>query len=306
MTANSKQSRGKKNYSIIGFILLFLVGAGILFYPKISYWFADYNHVVAHQSYERNVADLTNDEKKAIWDKAVLYNSRLVDSVVKDPFAETKNIDPFDEYDETLDIGEGEMGYIHIPKINVMIPIYHGVSNEVLDKGIGHIKATALPVGGEGTHSVLTGHSGLSHAMMFNELEKLNIKDQFYLQILDETLSYEVRRIEIVLPDDVSLLHRETGKDKVTLITCTPYGVNSHRLLVMGERVPFISPIPKQQREERPEFPWWIVILVILILLLVIAIGRKIRKNAEEKQRKNSSSPNLSNGTGDIHISKRK
>ena len=285
MKEPARQNEKKKNYSVIGFILVFVIGASILFYPRISYWLADRNHVVAHQSYERSVADLTKDEKQAMWDKAVLYNNRLVDSVVKDPFAATKDIAPFDEYDETLDVGDGEMGYIHIPSINVMIPIYHGVSEEVLDKGIGHIKATALPVGGAGTHSVLTGHSGLTHAEMFNDLEQVKIKDQFFLQILDETLAYEVRRIEVVLPDDVSLLHRETGKDKVTLITCTPYGVNSHRLLVMGERVPVVSPMPKQQREESPQFPWWIIVLVIVIIIVVITIGRKISSRAKGRSK---------------------
>ena len=149
---SSKYGEKKMNYSFIGFVILFLIGAGILFYPKVSFWLADYNTVIAHQSYERAVGDLSNEEKQAMWKAAVHYNERLVKSVVEDPFANTDEIDPFDEYYQTLDVDEGKMGYIHVPKINVLLPIYHGVSDEVLDKGVGHIKATALPVGGDGTH----------------------------------------------------------------------------------------------------------------------------------------------------------
>ena len=276
----------RKNYSIIGFILMFLVGSGILFYPKISFWLTDRNVVVAHQSYERTIGDLSSEEKIAMWEAAVHYNERLVKSVVEDPFANTDKIDPFDEYYQTLDINDGEMGYIHIPKINVMLPIYHGVSDEVLDKGVGHIKATALPVGGAGTHCVLTGHTGLTHAGMFNDLVKLELEDEFFLQILDETLAYKISEIHIVLPDDISKLHREGDKDKVTLITCTPYGVNSHRLLVTAERIPFKEPMPTAQEEREVNFPWWIVFLIIGIITFVILLGALIRRRAKKKNEK--------------------
>ena len=281
--------RQKKNngiVSIIGFILLFLIGAGILFYPKISFWLADYNVVIAHQSYERTIGDLSREEKQAMWEAAVYYNERLVKSVITDPFANTDEIDPFDEYYQTLDVGEGEMGYIHIPEIDILLPIYHGVSDEVLDKGVGHIKATALPVGGEGTHSVLTGHTGLTHAGMFNDLVKLTKESEFFLEILDETLSYKVVETKVILPDDTSDLQREEGKDKVTLVTCTPYGVNSHRLLVIGERVPFEPPMPIPQREAKASFPWWIVILVLAIIILVILLGMVIRRYSKKEREK--------------------
>ena len=200
----SKGNKEKKNYSIIGFVILFLIGAGILFYPKISFWLADYNTVMAHQRYAQAVGKLSDEDKQMMWNVAIHYNERLVKSVVEDPFANTDEIDPFDEYYQTLDVDEGEMGYIHIPKIDVMLPIYHGVSDEVLDKGVGHIKATALPVGGEGTHCVLTGHTGLTHAGMFNDLVELEKEDEFFLEILDEKLAYKVVDIKVVLPDDIS------------------------------------------------------------------------------------------------------
>lgn len=262
------------NHSIIGFIFIFLVGAGILLYPTISFWFADYNHIAAHQTYVRSVANLTTNEKESMWEQAVYYNERLVNSVVEDPFANIENIDPFDEYYQTLDIGEGAMGYIHIPDINVLLPIHHGVSEEVLDKGVGHIHATALPVGGEGTHAVLTGHTGLSHAKMFNDLPKLKRDDEFYLEILGETLAYQIMDIKVVLPDDVSSLHREEGKDKVTLVTCTPYGLNSHRLLVTGERVPYTETMEQNRESVKARFPWWMLVVVIVITLLILVIGR--------------------------------
>ena len=286
MKGNSSQKEKRGNYSIIGFILLFLAGAGILFYPRISFWLADYNHVVAHQTYERSVANLSSEEKQAIWEQAVYYNERLVTSSVMDPFADTDHIDPFDEYYQTLDIGEGMMGSIRIPKIDVLIPIYHGVSDEVLDKGVGHIKATALPVGGLGTHGVLTGHTGLSHAKMFDDLVKLELGDKFYLEVLDETLAYQINKIITVLPDDISQLVREADKDKVTLITCTPYGVNSHRLLVMGERVEYSGEEVASGEAIKARFPWWIIALVIGMLTVLLIIGPK--KEYIMRRRKNN------------------
>ena len=190
-----------------------------------------------------------------------------------------RSIDPFDEYFDTLDVGDGMMGSIRIPKIEVLIPIYHGVTDEVLDKGIGHIKATALPVGGLGTHGVLTGHTGLSHAKMFNDLVELQIGDEFYLEILDETLAYKIDKILTVLPDDVSQLVRKADQDRVTLITCTPYGVNSHRLLVMGERTEYNASEHAQRETDKAQFPWWIIAVVIGVLLALVKI-RKHRKRS--------------------------
>ena len=281
---SNKYGKKKKNYSIIGFILLFIIGAMILFYPKVSFWLADYNTIIAHQSYERTVGDLSSEEKQAMWDAAIHYNERLVKSIVEDPFANTDEIDPFDEYYQTLDVDAGKMGYIHIPKIKVLLPIYHGVSDEVLDKGVGHIKATALPVGGDGTHCVLTGHTGLTHAGMFNDLVELEKEDQFFLEILDEKLAYKVVDVKVILPDDVSSLHREIGKDKVTLVTCTPYSVNSHRLLVTGERIPFEVSTQNLQSEVQLQFPWWIVGLVVGTLILLLIIKRIINKYSKRKR----------------------
>ena len=276
----SDKKENQKKGSLIAFGFIFLIGTGILCYPTISYWLAQRNHVVAHQTYGRSVAGLSAQEKNAMWEVAVHYNERLLNSVVEDPFASTENIDPFDEYYQTLDVGEGVMGYIRIPEIAVLLPIYHGVSEEVLDKGVGHIHASALPVGGEGTHAVLTGHTGLSNAKMFNDLVELRQGDEFYLEILDEILAYEVTTIQVVLPDDVSSLHREDGEEKVTLVTCTPYGVNSHRLLVTGERIPYTGEAEQGQEDDKSRF-WWILIVTLLLAIIVLVI-RKMRGERSE------------------------
>ena len=271
---NNASNAGNGRSSLLGFGVIFLLGAGILLYPRVSFWLAGRNHTVAQQSYERSVANLSREEKKNMWERAVHYNERLVNSVVEDPFANIENIDPFDEYYQTLDMEGGIMGYIHIPEINVLLPIYHGVSEDVLGKGVGHIPATALPVGGEGTHAVLTGHTGLSHAKMFNDLTKLKRGDEFYLEVVDEMLVYQIRDIEVVLPDDVSSLQRQAGEDKVTLVTCTPYGLNSHRLLVTGERVPYIENVERSGESEEA-FPWWVLLVIFLVAFLILVIGRK-------------------------------
>ena len=279
----------KSKRQFIGFILLFLIGAGILFYPTISFWLAEQNHVVAHQSYERNVANLNKTEKQEFWNVAVYYNERLANSIIKDPFANTEFVDPFDEYYQTLDIEGGIMGYIEIPSIDAFLPIYHGVSDEVLEKGVGHIPATALPVGGDGTHSVLTGHTGLNHAKMFNDLVKVKHGEEFYLEILDEKLAYQVSKIEVVLPDDVSSLQREDGEDKVTLVTCTPYGVNSHRLLVTGERIPYIEGSAEQIRAaNKASFPWWIVIVIVSVITVITIIGNQMKKRVKKRVKQNN------------------
>ena len=277
-----RKTKHKRNRDFgILFVFIFLLGTGILFYPTISFWLAKHNQTMAHQTYERGITNLSAKDKTRLWEEAVHYNERLASSVVKDPFASTENITPFDEYYQTLDTGYGIMGYIRIPQIRVLLPIYHGVSDDVLDAGVGHIPASALPVGGEGTHAVLTGHTGIRHAEMFNDLVELQQGNVFYLEILDTTLAYEVSAIEVVLPDDVSSLQREIGEDKVTLVTCTPYAINSHRLLVTGERVSYEKEM-EQQIQSKTVFPFWIPFVVILLLLLVLAMGRVVRKYAKK------------------------
>jgi len=261
-----------RNGAAIVFVLIFLAGASILFYPKISFWLAERNQVVAVQSYTNTVSNMSQDEIAAILEKAHDYNARTAESVVKDPFAATENINPFDEYFDTLELGGGMMGYIRIPGISALLPIYHGTSDEVLEKGVGHIKATALPIGGEGTHSVLTGHTGLRTAKLFNNLVKMEEGDLFFIDILGHTLAYRVDQIEVVEPADISKLKKVDGKDHITLITCTPYGVNSHRLLVRGERYDY-NPEMLPPDDMKVPFPWWILGVVGILIFIVLIIG---------------------------------
>lgn len=277
---------GKKKRNVIGiilFLIIFLAGAAVLFYPRISYWLAEYNQLQAVQSYNQAISGLSEEEIEKIWAQAQDYNARMVKSIVKDPFAETENIDPFDEYYDTLDVGEGIMGYIRIPAIKVRLPIYHGTAEATLERGVGHIKATALPIGGVGSHSVLTGHSGLHTAKMFDELEEVKLGQEFYLEILGRTLAYRVDQIEVVEPDDISKLMAIDGADHVTLITCTPYGINSHRLLVRGIRTDY-DPALDADDETTVAFPWWILVLVLVLILLILLIGRWLRKRREKRK----------------------
>ena len=274
-----KKSKG----GAVVFVLIFIVGAAILFYPKISFWLAARNQVVAVQSYTDTVSGMRPEEIAAVLQKARDYNARTAESIVKDPFAATENINPFDEYFDTLDLGGGMMGYIRIPGISALLPIYHGTTDDILEKGVGHIKATALPIGGAGTHCVLTGHTGLRTAKLFDNLVKVKQGDLFFIDILGSTLAYRVNQIEVVEPADISKLKVAPGKDYITLITCTPYGVNSHRLLVRGERCEY-TPDMRPRDEIKVPFPWWILAVVaalLFVVLIVAALTKKQKKQGE-------------------------
>ena len=175
------------------------------------------------------------------WEKAIAYNQTLIPRTNTDGnYTQEALLSASEEYDSMLNLnGDGIMGYIEIPKINVHLPIYHGTGDSSLSKGVGHLLGSSLPVGGESTHSILSGHSGMASQTMFTDLEQLGIGDAFYLYVLDEILAYQVSEINTVLPSDTSLLGIWEGEDCCTLVTCTPYGVNTHRLLVTGYRIPF-------------------------------------------------------------------
>lgn len=188
-----------------------------------------------------------------------------------------------ENYTSILNVGDGIMGYVSIPKISVYLPIRHGTSDEVLKAGVGHIQQTMLPTGGEGNHCVLTSHTGNTNAELFTHLTDLVEGDKFYLFIMDQTLTYQVDNIEIILPEEIDKLRAVEEKDYVTLVTCTPYGVNSHRLLVRGTRIPNDEMAVNNTSEV--EFPWRIIIIIVmclLILLIIIMVSRWKKKG--EKQ----------------------
>ena len=227
-----------RSASLLPAVLAFLAGAAALLYPAVSNRLAEARQAAAIEAYETAVEEVTEEDLSAYREAAEAYNASLAGDPVQDPFQTGSGYAVPAGYDELLDVnGDGIMGYIEIPSIDVCLPIYHGTSEEVLAQGAGHIETTSLPVGGAGTHAVVCAHRGLPSAALFSDLDELEEGDVFYLHVLGETLVYTVDRISVVEPDDLSELAIEPGKDYVTLLTCTPYGINTHRLLVRGTRI---------------------------------------------------------------------
>lgn len=202
-------------------IILLLAGAGILFYPVVS---NAINQWKGSSAIDQMRKELTQEDIALQRSLAEEYNAELADGQPEG-------------YDDILNLSNGMMGYIQIPKIQVNLPIFHGTDKEVLSKGVGHLPTSAFPIGGEGNHAVLTGHTGLPSAKLFTDLTELVAGDTFCISILDETLTYQVDQIKMVLPDEGQDLEAVPGEDYCTLVTCTPYGINSHRLLVRGSRI---------------------------------------------------------------------
>ena len=248
----------RKKVNIIVIAVLFLAGLSVLLYPFVANQWNSYRQSRLMSSYEEGVAEKEaagQIDYEAEWEKARIYNDNLMPMILPDSFAVAEASDRDEAYMACLNInGDEVMGIVEIPKINVELAIYHGTSDEVLQTGVGHIEGTKLPVGGEGNHTVLAAHRGLPSAKLFTDLDQMAEGDVFYLHILDETLAYEVDQIlPMVDKDDTEALTEalaiEEGKDYVTLFTCTPYGVNTHRLLVRGVRTEYNG------EEERPETP---------------------------------------------------
>ncbi len=232
-----KKVQTKKSKSFISniiLILVFLVGLSLLLYPTVSDYWNSLHQSRAVAEYAERVAQLDNDSYKKILKQAKKYNKKLRERADRYRMSEEEKA----EYEAELNLsGNGIMGYIEIPSIGCSLPIYHGTAESVLQIAIGHIEWSSLPIGGKSTHSVLSGHRGLPSAKLFTDLDKLSEGDIFMIRVLDETLTYEVDQIRIVLPEEMDSLEIEEGKDLCTLVTCTPYGINTHRLLVRGHRV---------------------------------------------------------------------
>ena len=224
----------KNHRSTILPILILLIGLSLMLYPSFADWWNSFHSSRAIASYVEQVANIDDAQYEELWDAARDYNQSLLhrpnDFLLSDEQQEI--------YKSLLDFGgNGIMGYIEIPMIDVMLPIYHGTEESVLQIAVGHLDWTSLPVGGAGSHCVLSGHRGLPSARLFTDLDKLKVGDVFMLHVLNEILTYEIDQILIVEPQDTDPLLIEPGKDLCTLITCTPYGINSHRMLVRGHRI---------------------------------------------------------------------
>lgn len=285
----------KKKISAILFGLLFLVGFGILIYPTVSNQWNTYRQSQLISNYQSVVQDMTPEDFTQEWERAEAFNATITqNNLYSDVFGESTTDLQSTEYWKVLnEAGDGVMGYLSIPKINIKLAIYHGTADDVLQTGVGHLNGTKLPIGGESTHCVVAAHRGLPSAKLFTDIDQLRNGDKFYIHVLDQILAYEVDQIlPMVDKDDHETLENalkiEEGKDQVTLFTCTPYGVNSHRLLVRGTRVPYNGEeevtgsvadtmLHAIQNYYMLYLLLGIAITVLIIVIMKVASGRKQR-----------------------------
>lgn len=271
--------------------VLFLLALGLTLYPVASNWY-NQRHQSQIQTAYREVLEQTDTAKlERIRKRAAEYNKSITPGAAEEVYTQESIIAASEDYVNQLNVGgSGIMGYIEIPKINVDLPIYHGTGSDSLDRGTGHLLGSSLPVGGEGTHTIITGHSGMASQKMFTDLEQLQEGDVFYLRILDEVLAYQVDAIHTVLPHDTTYLGIVPGEDLCSLVTCTPTGINTHRLLVQGTRIPY-EPVlevedtvlsPEQKVVSHWEDQYWLGIrlglMAMVFLILMVNVLLYIRK----------------------------
>lgn len=277
----------KKHGITIILVIIFIIGLCLLVYPTFSDYWNSFHQSRAIASYAEEVANLDDDTYERMLSAAEDYNKKLAKSGIKWTMTDEET----EEYDSVLNVsGTGIMGYIEIDKIKCSLPIYHGTDDTVLQIAIGHIEGTSLPIGGKGTHTVLSGHRGLPSARLFTDLDQMVEGDTFVIRTLDETMTYEVDQILIVEPDDLSALTIDPEEDFVTLVTCTPYGINTHRLLVRGHRIKNTATaknirVTADAIQIEPIMVAPFAAIPILIMLLVILIGTTHDKNKSKKER---------------------
>lgn len=260
---------------VILIILLLTAGIGVIAYPFIGNYLNQKNATQVMDNYQKEANKLTPEEIAELFQQAQIYNENLLGQPAHDPFIPGSGIVMPDNYYQVLNVG-GTMGRIEIPSIDVKLPIYHGTKESVIRKAVGHLEGSALPIGGEGTHTVLTSHTGLTQAKLFTDLTELKKGDHFYIHVLDRTMAYEVDKISVIEPEHTEPLRAVKGKEYATLLTCTPYGVNSHRLLVRGKRVPYTPKKATKKsmtKEQHLLLKAAIItagIMLILILILIL------------------------------------
>lgn len=295
----AKHKKKKKNswISTLLLILFFLAGAGILFYPTISDLWNTYRNQQLISEYSEVVQELKPEDFSRYWKEAKAYNKQHRVNSILDAFDEEKNDYVLTHpYDQLLNpMGNEIMGYLEIPKIDVRLAIYHGIGTKALENGCGHIEGTSLPVGGKGNHTVLSAHRGLPSARLFTDLDQLEKGDIFLIKVLDKTLAYRVDKISVVLPNETKNLAIKEGKDLATLVTCTPYGVNSHRLLVRGHRTKYVEEeaakgpgiIARNPLEGTNQKQTLLVIglFAFILILLLMSIILRIRDRRRRKRR---------------------
>ena len=274
----------KKHLPTIILVLLLVLGLSLLLYPSFSNWWNSMTQSRAIAEYDQQVAALDEETYEEIWSAAFRYNESLLGRSNPYLLDEAQRA----EYESLLNLdGFGIMGYVEIPGIGVSLPIYHGTSDSVLQVAAGHLDWTSLPVGGEGSHCVLSGHRGLPSARLFTDLDQLREGDLFCLRVLNETLTYEVDQIRIVEPEDTADLRIAPGQDLCTLLTCTPYGINTHRLLVRGHRVETVlEQLPVRVSADAVQVEPMLVasltaVPILLVLLLVVLIQPRKKRGGD-------------------------
>ena len=282
----------KKNWPAVILITVFFIGLCIFLYPTVGNLLNKLNQSRVIENYEKQVTKLDNADYQKKLDEACEYN-RLY---AKNSFSYNKESETgSDLYRKTLDMGGGVMGYLKIDKLNLRLPIYHGTSSTVLQSGLGHMPMTSLPVGGEGTHAVLSGHSGLPSAELLTKLDQIETGDIFYICVLDEILAYEVRDINTIMPYELDVLSIDQREDKVSLVTCTPYGINTHRLVVTGYRIPYKDNFAEHDKETAKNISLQTIVLCIcvpLFLIIIVILIRFRMKNRKKGIAKNDEKVN--------------
>lgn len=292
------KKKGKITIKDIIRLLVLLVAFAVLLYPTYSRYLNEKNGSKVVSEYDEKSVKLSHAEKEQMLADARAYNQEMLGNIdLIDPFSQTEpEVD--ERYESLLNVeGSGMMGYVKIPKINVELPIYHGTSESVLQAGVGHFQGTSLPVGGDSTHTVLTGHRGLPDKTLFTNMDKMEVGDIFYIKVLDATLAYEVDQILTVLPEDTEALSIVPGQDYATLVTCTPFAINTHRLLVRGHCIPYEEANKKEPDTEiKPELSFTTKVLIVTIIVIFIGLvgaiiyyirDRKRRKQSDKKDEKN-------------------
>lgn len=286
--------KNKLSITYIFAVLLFVIGIGIFLYPTISDMWNQYRNEQVITSYTKAVDGLEADRLEELWQEAEEYNRHHTVNTVQSMLEDNDEYVLSHPYDQTLDPdGDGLMGSIEIPKLKLNLAIYHGLGSEVLEKGIGHMEGTSLPIGGAGTHAVLAGHRGLPDAKLFTDLDQMKEGDLFFIHVLDKTLAYKVDQILTVLPNETESLQIIDGEDHVTLITCTPYGVNTHRLLIRGIRTDYEKDqytADKTVAQKLAETdPKKVMILGLAILIIwILILHRIVRYRYEKRMREES------------------
>lgn len=263
---------------IIVCVLIFAVGLSVLLYPAVSNYVHQKHQLGVIEDYRKQAEKMSQEEIDALMSDAREYNALLAERAIN---GSTLIASSDLEYENLLNISDDVMAYITIPVCDIRLPIRHGCGEDVLQKSAGHIPESSLPIGGENTHAVITAHRGLPSAKLFTNIDSLKEGDLFFIHGVDETLAYKVDQIKVVLPDDISYLHITPGKDYVTLVTCTPYGINTHRLIVRGERTEYIREVEEEQvADAKKKYNKTVILYVIGIIaaILVMLIVYLIRK----------------------------